>query len=140
MRFWDSSALIPLFVEQDNTKAHLSLLSEDPHITAWWGSEVECASAFNRLLREGLIGQSDFEHLQQQFETFASSWIESQPTEKLRQRAVRLLRVHPLRAAEALQLAAALVACEENPQTLPFICGDTRLREAAAREGFRVMP
>ena len=51
MRFWDSSALIPLFVEQEDTEAHLSLLSEDPYITAWWGSEVECASAFNRLLR-----------------------------------------------------------------------------------------
>ena len=140
MRFWDSSAFIPLFVEQDDTKSHLSLLGEDPHVIAWWGSQVECVSAFNRLLREGLIEQTDFDQLQKRFDTLAAAWIETQPTNKLRQRAMRLLRVHPLRGADALQLAAALVASEENPQTLPFICSDVRLREAAAKEGFQVLP
>ena len=140
MRFWDSSALIPLFIEQDNTKSHLILLSEDPHVVAWWGSQVECASAFNRLLREGLIEQTDFDQLSQRFDTLAASWIETQPTNKLRQRAIRLLRVHPMHNADALQLAAALIASEENPQTLPFICSDLRLREAAAKEGFQVLP
>ena len=140
MRFWDSSALIPLFIEQDDTKSHLSLLGEDPQVVAWWGSQVECASAFNRLLREGLIEQSDFDQLLKRFDTLAASFIETQPTNKLRQRAIRLLRVHILRAADALQLAAALIASEENPQTLPFICSDLRLREAAAREGFSVLP
>jgi predicted nucleic acid-binding protein len=140
MRFWDSSALIPLFIQQDGTEAHLSLLSEDPHAVVWWGSRVECVSAFNRLVREGLLDQADFDRLQVRFEAFSASWIETQPTDKLRERAIRLLRLHPLRAADSLQLAAALIACEENPKTLPFICGDARLREAASREGFPVLP
>jgi predicted nucleic acid-binding protein len=140
MRFWDSSALIPLFIAQEDTRSHLALIGEDPHMIVWWGSQVECASAFSRLLREGLIEQTDFDQLQQRFGTLAASWIETQPTNKLSQRAVRLLRLHPLRAADALQLAAALVACEENPQTLPFVCTDLRLREAAVKEGFPVLP
>jgi predicted nucleic acid-binding protein len=140
MKFWDSSALIPLFIEQDDTKFHLSLLGEDPRVVAWWGSQVECASAFNRFLRKGLIEQIDFDQLLKRFNTLAASWIEIQPTNKLRQRAIRLLRVHPMHNADALQLAAALIASEENPQTLPFICSDLRLREAAAKEGFQVLP
>jgi len=64
MKFWDSSTLIPLFIEQDDTKFHLSLLGEDPRVVAWWGSQVECASAFNRLLREGLIEQIAFKAFQ----------------------------------------------------------------------------
>ena len=140
MRFWDSSAIIPLFVEQDDTRSLQSLLRENPHIVAWWGSQVECSSAFNRLLREGLIDQTDFMQLQERLDTLAASWIEIQPANKLRQRAIRLLRVHPLRAADALQLGAALITSEENPRTLPFICSDFRLREAAAKEGFQVLP
>jgi hypothetical protein len=54
--------------------------------------------------------------------------------------ALRLLRNHPLRAADALQLAAALIASEETPQTLEFICLDDRLALAARREGFTVIP
>ena len=140
MRFWDSSALIPLFVDRDDTEPLLSLLREDPQIIVWWSSRVECASAFNLLVREGLIEQADYVQVQQRLDSLAASWIETQPTNKLRQRALRLLRLHPLRAADALQLAAALIASEENPPTLPFICNDLRLREAAAREGFQVLP
>jgi len=140
MRYWDSSSIIPLFVEQDGSASLLALLSDDRQVVTWWGSRVECASAFNRLLRDGLIGEGDFEEIRKQFDRLASSWTETQPTEKVRRRSMRLLRLHPLRAADALQLAAALIACEENPQTLPFVCSDLRLREAAAKEGFRVVP
>jgi len=58
----------------------------------------------------------------------------------VRARAARLLSLHPLRAADALQLAAALVWCRERTAEAPFVCLDDRLRLAAAREGFRVLP
>jgi hypothetical protein len=51
-----------------------------------------------------------------------------------------LLNTHPLRAADAVQLAAALVACEERPQVLSFVCVDDCLRESARKEGFPVLP
>ena len=54
----------------------------------------------------------------------------------VRNRAIRLLRVHPLRAADAFQLAAALVAFRAQPQDAIFLTGDERLRLAAEREGF----
>ena len=126
MRFWDSSALVPLFLQQDGTETYLSLLGEDPEVVVWWGSRVECASAFNRLVGEGLLAQTDLDQLQRRFQHFSASWVETQPTDKLRERSIRLLRLHPLNAADSLQLAAALITSEENPVTLPFVCGDFR--------------
>ena len=62
------------------------------------------------------------------------------PSDELRRRAARLLAVHPLRAADALQLAAALLWCEEQPHGEGFVSLDARLREAAGKEGFAVLP
>jgi hypothetical protein len=45
-----------------------------------------------------------------------------------------------LRAADALQLAAALVWCQGDPLQHGFVCLDQRLREAARREGFTALP
>jgi len=65
-------------------------------------------------------------------------WIEIPPTAAVREQAYRMLRVHPLRAADALQLAAALVAAQFEPRTLPFVSLDERLNQCAAREGFPI--
>jgi len=55
------------------------------------------------------------------------------------QQAIRLLRLHPLRAADAQQLAAALVLSDFEPRTLPFVTLDGQLAAAARREGFEVL-
>jgi hypothetical protein len=67
-------------------------------------------------------------------------WVEVEPAAALRERAVRLLSSHNLRAADALQLAAALVWAEERPAGRVFVCLDARLREAARLDGFTVLP
>jgi hypothetical protein len=62
------------------------------------------------------------------------------PSEAIRSRSERLLALHPLRASDALQLAALLAAAEERPAELPFVTFDERLAEAARKEGFSVLP
>jgi uncharacterized protein len=62
------------------------------------------------------------------------------PTSPLRDRAGRLVSAHPLRAADAFQLAAALAWCDDTPAGESFVCLDERLREAARREGFAILP
>jgi hypothetical protein len=114
-------------------------LEEDPQIVTWWGSRVECASALNRLLREDVLSIDAFEQLLGDLETLSSGWLEIQPTQRLRQRAMRLLRIHPLRAADALHLAAAMIGSGDDPMTLPFVCGDLRLNGAARKEGFPLL-
>jgi hypothetical protein len=70
----------------------------------------------------------------------AEAWMEIRSLDEVLRRSDRLLSRYPLRAADALQLSAALVAAEDTPDLLPFVCLAGRLRAAAAAEGFAVLP
>ena len=139
MRYWDSSAVISLLVEEESTPALRSLLEKDSSQTVWCLTPVEIASALARRLREGLPAGSD-EAFRSAWRILSDRWREIVSLELVRSRALRLLNAHPLRAGDVLQLAAALVACDERPEALPFVCLDDRLRDAARREGFPVLP
>jgi hypothetical protein len=136
MTFWDSSALVPLFAAEASTRAMQSAYSRDPEVVVWWGTLVECASAIARLERDGALIPADAARSFARLDALAPSWMQIDPSDEIRETARRFLRVHPLRAADALQLAAALVAAERRPPTLAFVTLDDRLREAAAKEGF----
>lgn len=138
MRFWDSSAIVPLCVEETATDRALALVNEDPEVAIWWATPVECASALARLEREAALTPADAADAFRRLELLARSWFEIEPHDELREVARRLLRVHPLRAADALQLAAAYLAAERRPPTLEVVTLDERLRHAALKEGFRV--
>lgn len=140
MRFWDTSALVPLLLEEPRSASMRHLLEEDPVIASWWGTPVEIGSALARCEREDRLDGEGHRLAQARLEELGRRALEIQPVDSVRQRAHRLLRVHPLRAAEALQLAAALAWCEDHPGGAAFVTLDARLAEAARREGFRVEP
>jgi uncharacterized protein len=136
VRYWDSSAVLPLLVREASSAGAYELFEADPQVVTWWTTEVECASAIARREREGGAGaRAALERLA----ALAGSWREVQPTRRVRLTARRLLRVHPLRAADALQLAAAIAAAEGAAESLPFVTLDARLADAAEREGFEVI-
>jgi predicted nucleic acid-binding protein len=136
VRFWDASAIVPLLVAETSTAGLLALLDRDPEMIVWWGSPVECTSAIARREREGALATKDATRALERLRRVAAGWQEVLPGDSLRAIAQRLLRVHPLRAADALQLAAAIVASEHESSSLPLVCLDERLSDAAAREGF----
>ena len=68
-----------------------------------------------------------------------AGWHEVEPNQEVRESAKRFLRVHDLRTADALQLAAAFFVAEAHPATLEFISLDERLLSAANREGFVIV-
>ncbi len=139
MKFWDSSAIVALLVDEPAHAAALREFHRDPEVMAWWSTPVECVSALGRLERDGALSADDVRASLAWLDALAAAWHEIQPVAPLRQRAIRLLRVHPLRAASALQLAAAITGAEDQPATLPFVTFDQRLALAAEREGFRVI-
>lgn len=104
-----------------------------------WGSVVECASAIARRQRDGSLHFAEAGTALARLQALAGAWLEVVPSNAVREHAQRALRLHPLHAADSLQLAAALVAAEHQPATLAFVCLDERLGEAAAREGFEVI-
>ena len=116
-----------------------ALYRADAGILAWWGSRVECESALARLERDRKLRPRTAAAARGRLDRFATTWQEVQPTEMVREAALRLLRVHDLRAADALQLAAGIAAAEGRPATLAFVCLDDRLAAAAEKEGFPVV-
>lgn len=139
MRFWDSSAIVPLLVEEESTPRLLELYREDPEVVVSWTTRVECASALARAERDGLGSAAELAAAFRRLDLVTDRWFEVEPTDEQRETARRLLRVHPLRAADALQLAAAVIASERRPTTLALVTLDERLALAAAREGFEVL-
>ncbi len=137
--FWDASALVPLCVVQPHSERVRSLAQHDPDPVAWWASPAECWSAFARARREGRIDARIEQQARGELEALRKAWDEVQPVEEVRVTADRLLRVYPVRAADALQLAAAIVWAGKR-LTAGFACLDDRLREAARLEGFAVYP
>lgn len=140
MTYWDSSAVVTLLVEQPFSGQLLRLASTRSGMFTWWGTKVECVSALMRLSRDGFVSDAETDEAMRSLDMLLKGCTEVQPVEDVRRTSVRLLRVHPLRSADSLQLAAALVACQHQPTKIAFVCLDTRLRTAASREGFRVLP
>ena len=138
MIFWDSSAIVPLLVDESHRDTLLGLLRREPGMIVWWGASVECASAIARREREGFLGAPEAGQALDRLRTMVGEWNEVLATDAVRGTALRMLRVHPLRAADSLQLAAAFVAAEHDPASLDFVSLDDRLIEAASREGFRI--
>jgi predicted nucleic acid-binding protein len=136
VRFWDSSALAPLLVREADSGLRLEQLQSDPVVVVWYGTLAEIESALCRRKREGTLTRGGESEARGRLRAFADGWAEVRPTEAVRVRAIRLLRVHPVRAAEAFQLAAALESCEGRPEGFGFLTGDLRLRAAAEAEGF----
>ena len=140
MRFWDSSALVPLFLEQPSTQLVRELHSSGDGILAWTLSDVELRSAIARLSRDNALTSEEAQE--------AAIWAESlwesvnvvAAVDAVELRAKRLLDRHPLRAADSLQLGAALTATNDEPLGREFVCLDDRLASAARAERFTVLP
>ena len=140
MRFWDSSALLPLCVFEPRSATIRRLAQKDEAMAVWWATLVECQSAVARLRREGSLGEDGENQVRENLADLQLAWTEMEPSHDIRTLAGQLLLRHPLRAADSLQLAAALLWSGRSPGGMEFVCLDARLRDAARGEGFTVVP
>jgi len=137
--FWDASALVPLCVHQGLTAGAVLLFKKyDPVV--WWATPVEIASALARLVRMRHLEPRDWAESRREANDLAEEWSVIQPSNALRARASQLVHRHNLRAADALQLAAALEWCGGVPDGRVFVVADEKLREAAILSGFEAPP
>lgn len=139
MNFWDTSAIVPLLVREADTGLRETQLKRSSGVIAWWAARIECVSALCRREREGDLSPQAFQAAMVRLEVLGQQWQVVSPSQVILSRSERLLRVHPIRAADALQLAAALVATREEPERCSFHVADTRLALAAEKEGFTVL-
>lgn len=139
MKFWDSSAVVPLVIDEASSPTVRAWLKADPHQVFWALTGVELASAIERRVREGALDRSDRSGLLVHVRRLAADATEVADIASVRTLATSLLARHPLRAADALQLAAALVVAAGDPASWTFVVLDRRLADAAEREGFQVL-
>lgn len=138
MRFWDTSALFALVGPEQPAPRAREILATDSAVALWWATPIELASAAARLRRMGEISDIGYTNIISKIGPLVYDAEEVEPNEEVRQIALRLIRVHDLRAAAALQLAAALVWARHVPMGLEFVCTDSKLASAAEKEGFSV--
>ena len=136
--FWDTSAIVPVCVPFESPGQGRRLLRQHPPVV-WWGTHVEAVGALSRLKRARVLSEEQYAEARRRLESLRISWREIQPTNLLRDLAETCLERHELRAADAFQLAAALVWCNEKPKNRAFLCRDLRLLEAARSEGFSIV-
>ena len=138
MAFWDASAVVPLCCSQPATAQGRRLRRELKRMVVWWGTPIEARNAFARLVRERQLTVDERATAIRLLARLRVAWDEILPTEKIRSLAQDLPDTHGVRAADAAQLAAALVWCRERPKQRPFVCFDERLRTVATALGFSV--
>jgi len=136
MRFWDTSALVPLLVEESRSAACRRLLRTDPHVAVWALTSIEIASAVRRRERERTLTRDDVRACLRRVEQLTARWTEIDALGLVREAAERLLALHALSAGDALQLGAALVLVDGRPRGRAFVTADERLAQAAESEGF----
>lgn len=139
MNYWDTSAIVPLLVQELDTAAREAQLKTVPGVVTWWGTRVECVSALCRRERENALSAQAVQAAMARLEALDRQWLVVTPSQVVLLRAERLLRLHPLRAADAVQLAAALLASGEEPQDCTFHSANSKLSLAARTEGFTVL-
>ena len=138
MRFWDSSAIVPLLVRQKSSRLAEVWFTEDAAMTVWTLTSVEVLSAFRRLVREQGLQEEGAVIAERRLDELVRTCHVVVDVPAVKRLASRLLRFHPLRAFDALQLGAALLWAEGHPEGRTLHTLDARLGSAAEREGFVV--
>ena len=136
--FWDTSAIVPLLVNQASTQKARQFSRKYRRVVVWWGTLIEANTAVGRLAREDLLGEKMHSQALSLLSRLRSSWLEVQPTDDVREMAISLGKKHALRSADLVQLASALVWCNDQPRRKPFVCFDDGLAGAATGAGFEV--
>jgi predicted nucleic acid-binding protein len=134
--FWDTSALLPLLCHDPFSTRARELLRKHSTIVVWWGSSVEANAAFSRLQKEGRITAVGVQNALSFLAELRIRWREILPVDRVREIAEECCHRYTIRSADAFQLAAALVWCNERPKGRNFICFDSQLLEAARAAGF----
>ena len=140
MKFWDTSAIIPLIINQGYSSETKEILNIDPRMIVFWGTIIECHSALSRLRRENSLNIEQYRDSLKLLDFLCHSWTEILPGNLLREQSVRVISIHGLKTLDSLQLASALVWTNKNPEGSSFVSLDRQLRRAAEKEGFIVFP
>jgi predicted nucleic acid-binding protein len=139
MRFWDTSALVPLILDEPSSTRMRAIFAHDPDIVTSIFTAVEIASAVWRRRHANQMSLAAHQAADGLFAALSMTWTELEVSQDAIDNAIGAMSRYPLRAGDALQLGTALVAAGRADK-LPFVSLDEDLKAAAHAEGFPVLP
>lgn len=139
MKFWDTSALVPLITKEERTPDCQRIIGTDRNVAVSFITPLELTSTIWKRGRRW-IDQAAFRRSLFKIAEFESNWTNVDDAEDILKLARQLITLYVLRSSDAIQLAAALHLVDDHPEDLPFVSLDNDLRRAARSEGFAVLP
>jgi predicted nucleic acid-binding protein len=140
VRYYDTSALVKQYLHEAGSNLVLRLLKSGEKVYTASFTYAETHAAFGRRSREGLLSRETRRRLALRFDRDWETYEVVVLSENVLQLARRMLYRHPLRSADAIHLASALLlAGTSSNARWSFICADGRLCDAAKAEGFQVV-
>ena len=140
--YFDTSALVKLYIEEPGTERMLELTAnpEEHTFAILELARVEFRAAVRRRQREGdLSGETAAALLTDLDEHLQSLYLVQPLTAPVVEEAVALLDRHALRAYDAMQLAGSLILKSSVSDPPSFVCADQALVNAAEQEGLTVV-
>lgn len=138
VRYYDTSALVKQYLQEAGSKLVLELLKSGEKVYTASLTYAETHAAFSRRTREGRLTRETTKRLALRFDKDWESYDIVVLSENVFRLARQMLYRHPLRSAEAIHLASALLLARTSPRSSwSFVCADGRLCDAAKSEGFQ---
>jgi uncharacterized protein len=134
VRFWDTSALIPILLDEDRSTIALSFMRTDSNVVVSFLTLVEIDST---LARRQASAQQRRDALEL-YASLRSIWTVIDDYKAIVHEARRVAQTHALRSGDAVQLASAVIGCRPKG-LIPFVCFDDELNAAAFAEGFPLL-
>ena len=140
MRYYDTSALVKQYLQEAGSKLVLELLKSGERVYTASLTYAETHAAFSRRTREGRLTRETTKRLALRFDKDWESYDIVVLSENVFRLARQMLYRHPLRSADAIHLASALLLARTSPRSSwSFVCADGRLCDAAKSEGFQAI-
>ena len=137
MRYYDTSALVKQYLQEAGSNRVLELLKSGEKVYTASLTYAETHAAFSRRTREGRLARETTRRLALRFDRDWESYDIVILSENVLRLGHQMLYRHPLRSADAIHLASALLLARTSPTARwSFVCADGRLCDAAKAEGF----
>lgn len=139
MRYFDTSALVKQYFSlETGSKTVRELLKSGEKVFTAALTYVETHAAFARRRRERILSPQVTRRLALRFDKDWETYEVILLNQDVLALARQILYRHPLRSADAVHLASALLLARKTPATAwEFVCADQRLGAAASIEGLR---
>lgn len=136
--YFDTSALIKRYVDEDGRREVLQLLRQHQCVTSQL-VPVELRSALRRRVADGSIDARRVPQILKRFAADREFWALIEVTSDVLQAAEKLVAAHPLRTLDAIHVASAeLFADRLAASELTFVSADARQTAIAAAIGMAI--